>query len=160
MDDLRAILQSAVNGVKTTCKVTVVQTREYAEGKSAGFDFVEDDGEILTFMDLSVKKNKYYQIYEIDGISFYGQTVEKILVDKIYICSTRKIFRRVKDVIDLYILSYSWRGSYHSLLTLSKEADRAFESFEKFTENFSDLEHAYNKISTQIKHQVGGTEVY
>lgn len=147
MEDLASILQRAVDEIKTTCKVTVKQVREYGENKSAGFDFVEDGGEILTSMDLSVKKNKYYRIYEVDGVAFCGQTIEKILVDKIYVCSTRKIFRRIKDVIDLYILSYSWKGSYRSLLNLSKDADRAFENFEKFTENFSDLEHAYKKYS-------------
>lgn len=33
------------------------------------------------------------------------------------------------------------------ILSLSKDADRAFENFEKFTENFADLEHAYKKQS-------------
>lgn len=83
----------------------------------------------------------------MDGVSFCGQTIDKILVDKIYVCSTRKIFRRIKDVIDLYILSYCWKGHYLYLLSLSKDADRAFKNFEKFAENFADLEHAYKKYS-------------
>lgn len=145
MEGLQSILQRAVDKIETTCPVTVKQVREYGEKQSAGFEFVEEDGNVLTTMDLSIKNNKYYKLYETEGVYFLGQTIEKILVDKIYVCSTRKIFRRIKDVIDLYILSYSWKGSYRSLLTLSKEVEREFESFAHFTENFSGLEHAYSK---------------
>ncbi len=145
MEDLQSILQRAVDKIETTCTVTVKQVREYGEKQSAGFEFVEEDGNVLTTMDLSIKNNKYYKLYEIDGVYFLGQTIEKILVDKIYVCSTKKVYRRIKDVIDLYILSYCWKGSYQSLLTLSKDADREFEAFTHFTENFSGLEHAYSK---------------
>ena len=44
-------------------------------------------------------------IYEISDICFRGVSVDQMLADKISAVSGDKIFRRVKDVVDLYYLS-------------------------------------------------------
>lgn len=57
------------------------------------------------------------------------------------------MFRRIKDVIDLYILSYCWDGSKKELITLSKSLGKVLGDFECFKTRYADLEHAYNKYN-------------
>ena len=44
------------------------------------------------------------QEYEIDGVKFKGATLERMLKDKAGVISTKMVYRRLKDVIDTYII--------------------------------------------------------
>ena len=92
MDFLTKILQNAVDSLGYPLRVEPY--REYGKNKSAGFNFIRlDKGDFFVTMDLSIKKNNCIQKYSyINGISFYGQSVDKILVDKISVCASRSMF--------------------------------------------------------------------
>lgn len=87
---------------------SVVVTREYGANKSAGFSVqnIETLEQLFTF-DLSVKKNPFYSTYysTVNGIAFRGATPAKMVADKLHGISTRTVFRRCKDIVDLYLLS-------------------------------------------------------
>lgn len=62
--------------------------------------------EILFRMDMDVNRpvaeTKFYEIAEI---RFRRVSVDQMLADKISVVSGDKVFRRIKDVVDLYYLS-------------------------------------------------------
>lgn len=149
MSYLTGVLQKAT--INAGYDVVVKPYRCYSKGKSAGFEFIDvsSNKQIIT-MDLSIRKNNYSCIYTlIDGVYFYGQTVDKIIADKVYTCSKRVVMRRVKDVIDLYILSFIWRGKYSYISCLLESLSREVEDFDRFLHYYKDLEHAYSKYKNK-----------
>lgn len=160
MKMLTEILQEAVN--RLNYNITVVPYREYGNGKSAGFRFIRNDiGTELTSMDLSIRENNNTFRYSyINGIQFYGQSIDKIVADKILVCSSRKVFRRIKDVIDLYILSYCWSGSNIQILQLIQASGKNIEMFNEFMNNYTELSHAYLKYNNTATNNLSFEVVY
>lgn len=79
MGYLTSVFQTAVN--ELGYPLVVEAYRSYREKRSAGFNFRRlDDNSIFTSMDLSIRENNCSQLYSyISGISFCGQTVDKIV---------------------------------------------------------------------------------
>ena len=103
-------------------------------------------------MDLGLRYNNSLEEYSlVNGISFCGQSINKVLVDKIVAVSSRKIFRRVKDVIDLYILSYIWSGTSDSIFEYIKILNTSLESFSEFKTGYESLNHAYSKYINKCR---------
>ena len=78
--------------------------RMYGEGRSAGFELIDQDiGEVLFTMDVDVNRPvPPTKIYEIEGVRFCGVSPSQMIADKLSAISTDKVFRRIKDVVDLY----------------------------------------------------------
>jgi len=81
--------------------------RMYGEGRSAGFEISDrETDEILFTMDIDVNRPTVRtRIYEMAEIRFRGVSVDQMLADKVSAVSGDKVFRRIKDVVDLYYLS-------------------------------------------------------
>lgn len=145
MGYLQGVLQYAVNNAGYN-NVTVKAEREYGDKKSAGFGFYDCNDKLIVSMDLSIRPNNMACRYSfVNGINFYGQDVTKILSDKILVCSTNRLMRRVKDVIDLYILSYSWSGYNTDIVYALNKSGNVLDNFDRFLNNVDDLRHAYSK---------------
>lgn len=146
MQMLQEILQSAVN--QLGYPLLVEAYRDYGKDKSAGFRFKRQDGVTFTKMDLGIRPNSSQFLYSfVNGITFVGQSVDKIVVDKILVCSTKSVFRRIKDVIDLYILSYCWKGSIQGVYNMMAYYRKSLGDFSQFLNHYTDLEHAYGRYS-------------
>lgn len=160
MEMLTGILQEAVNRIEYP--LIVVPYREYGNGKSAGFNFNHPvTGQTFTSMDLSIRENNNTFRYSyINGIQFYGQSIDKIVADKVLVCSSRKVFRRIKDVIDLYILSYCWSGSNIQILQLIQASGKSIEMFNEFMNNYTELLHAYSKYSNTATENISFEIIY
>lgn len=160
MEVLVGILQEAVN--RLNYNITVVPYREYGNGKSAGFRFIRNDtGLELTSMDLSIRENNNAFRYSyINGIQFCGQSIDKIVADKVLVCSSRKVFIRIKDVIDLYILSYCWSGSNIQILKLIQASGKSIDMFNEFMNSYNELEHAYVKYNNTATNNLPFEVVY
>ena len=78
--------------------------RMYGEGRSAGFDITDHDtGDPLFTMDIDVNRPvPSTKIYEIAGVRFRGVSPIHMISDKLVVISTDAVYRRIKDIIDLY----------------------------------------------------------
>ncbi len=122
--------------------------RMYGEGKSAGFELTDTaTGEILFTMDMDVNRPSVpTKIYEIEGIRFRGVTPTQMLADKIAAISTDKVFRRIKDVVDLYYLSKAFTFNYAEVMQLLDNSGRVLDNFNGFLHHSAELRHAYEKF--------------
>ena len=86
---------------------TVRLYRMYGEKRSAGFDLADKTtGETIFTMDLDVNRAVLHtKLYETGGFSFCGSSPAQMVADKLMSVSTDRVFRRIKDVADLYYLS-------------------------------------------------------
>lgn len=122
--------------------------RMYGVGRSAGFELCSPDtGETLFSMDIDVNKPiQPAKIYQIKGISFRGITPSQIIADKVSAISTDAVFRRIKDVVDLYYLSQVFAPDASGITASLQNSGRTLGDFSGFMNGMPELEHAYEKF--------------
>ena len=122
MEQLNKIINTALLNVGAT--FTAVPHREYGQGRSAGFT-VLDDGNKIFAIDISIKNNPFCcQYITFNGVQFVGASAAKMFADKMHGISSNLVFRRGKDVYDLYLLStltgYTTQEIYTILNTIGR----------------------------------------
>ena len=123
-------------------------TRMYGEGRSAGFDLTDaNTGEIMFSMDVDVNRPAAStRTYEIDGVRFLGVSPSQMIADKLAAVSTDKLFRRVKDVVDLYYLSGVFVPEKTEIMRALENSGRTLGDFNGFLHRTDELRHSYEKF--------------
>ena len=139
-------LQKAINHCGIPLKV--IAFRQYGEGRSAGFEIRDaDSDEVLFTMDVDVNRPQpTTKLYEVDGIRFRGVAPIQMIADKVSVLSTDKVFRRIKDVVDLYYISEVFSFDKTEVLQTLKSSGRKLDSFNGFLHRPEDLRHSYEKF--------------
>lgn len=122
--------------------------RMYGEGRSAGFDLTDRfTGEKLFAMDIDVNRPvSSTKIYEVSGLRFLGVSPSQMAADKISAVSTDIVFRRIKDVVDLYYLSKVFDFNRKETIQVLKDTDRTLGDFSGFLRRTDELQHSYEKF--------------
>ncbi len=122
--------------------------RMYGEGRSAGFELTEKaTGEILFSMDIDVNRTiASTKIYDMDGLRFRGVSPSQMIADKLSAISTDKVFRRIKDVVDLYYISKAFDFNRTDVMRTLENSGRSLDAFYGFLHRSEDLRHAYEKF--------------
>lgn len=122
--------------------------RPHGEKRSAGFELIErSTGEILFTMDVDVNRPApATKVYEIEGIRFRGSAPVQMIADKLSAISTDKVFRRIKDVVDLYYISKVFEFNTDDIRRTLENSGRKLEDFNGFLHRVSDLKHSYEKF--------------
>lgn len=122
--------------------------RMYGEGRSAGFELSDSSsGEFLFTMDIDVNRPLVEtRIYEVAEIRFRGSALLPMLADKLSVVSSEKIFRRIKDLIDLYYTAQVYTPNWQEVLQAVKDNGRTLGSFDYFLNKIDELRYAYNKF--------------
>ena len=104
-------LQNALS--KQDIDLLVSIYRMYGKGRSAGFELADrETGEALFSMDIDVNRPIMpAKMYEIDGFCFRGIMPVQMIADKLSVIPSDKVFRRIKDVVDLYYLSNIFKSA-------------------------------------------------
>ncbi|MFC2314445.1 MAG: nucleotidyl transferase AbiEii/AbiGii toxin family protein [Selenomonas massiliensis] len=149
VETMRDVLEKAVHRVDPSLSVVVF--REPAEEKSTGFRILDADKERVFKVDFGQRSHPFYQDYQIiyQGKPLYirGATRSKMLSDKICAIASPKVFRRAKDLVDVYILSHSKDVNLLDVHRTIHAGGRTLGSFEEFRTRQEDLKHAYEKLA-------------
>ncbi|MDO4552637.1 MAG: nucleotidyl transferase AbiEii/AbiGii toxin family protein [Bacillota bacterium] len=139
-------LQSALK--KNGLDLDVSLYRMYGEGRSAGFELAErGPGEILFSMDIDVNRPApQTKIYEVEGLRFCGVSPSQMIADKVSAVSSDKVFRRVKDVVDLYYISKVFDFDKTEVMRTLSDSGRSLNTFNGFLHRADELRHAYEKF--------------
>jgi len=114
--------------------------------RSAGYRLFSDSKELISF-DISIRNNPYTSTYTtLSGTKFVGASREKMYADKLSVLSSKLVFRRTKDIYDLYVLSLLGDYTLPNIIEVLKYNERTLCEFEEFLRRKEDLEHAYNKL--------------
>ena len=122
--------------------------RMYGEGRSAGFELTDSStGEIYFTMDIDVNRPiPPTKIYEVEGFRFRGAAPSQMIADKLSVISTGKVFRRIKDVVDLYYLSKVFPFDHTDVRQALENSGRTLGNFSDFLDGTEALRHAYEKF--------------
>ncbi|MBO5401603.1 MAG: nucleotidyl transferase AbiEii/AbiGii toxin family protein [Clostridia bacterium] len=139
-------LQKAID--KSGVNLVVHLYRPHGEKRSAGFELIEPTTEEVLFtMDVDVNRPApATKIYEIEGIRFCGSSPVQMIADKLSAISTDKVFRRIKDVVDLYYISKVFEFNTADIRRTLKSSKRELDTFDDFLHRANDLEHSYEKF--------------
>lgn len=146
MEQMQESLQKAINNCNFDLRVEIF--RKYGKGRSAGFEIWNNESdEFLFTMDIDVNRPvPPTKIYEIEGIRFCGVSPSQMMADKVLVLSTDKIFRRIKDMVDLYYLSQVFKFDKADVLKTLQNSERKLESFNSFLNRTDELKHSYDKF--------------
>lgn len=125
------ILSSIQNAIKEM-NMNVQLVRPYGRMRSAGFNFYTRDSDILLFsMDIDVNKPVIpVKLYQISDFKFSGVTPVVMITDKLFVLSTDIIFRRIKDLLDLYYFSMLFNIN---ISEINRELEYSGKNWEIFT---------------------------
>ncbi len=139
-------LQSAIKKYGIDLEVSIY--RMYGKGRSAGFELTDrETGEILFSMDIDVNRPiPPTKLYEVEGLRFRGVSPSQMIADKVSAISTDKVFRRVKDVVDLYYISKVFDFDRADVIQTLKNSDKNLDTFNGFLHRTGDLQHSYEKF--------------
>ncbi len=139
-------LQNALRNCGIDLNVSLY--RMYGEGRSAGFELADSaTGDVIFTMDVDVNRPaSKTRIYEVNGICFRGVAPSQMIADKISAISSDKVFRRIKDVVDLYYISKAFNFDKAEILETLKSSGRTLDSFNGFLHKPEELQHAYEKF--------------
>lgn len=145
-DTILLMLQDIIH--KNNISLEVKLFRKHGINRSAGFDLIDSiSKEILFSMDIDIKNNrKKDRFYEIGGFKFKGVTPLQMISDKICVISSNKIFRRIKDLIDLYYFSSFFEYDYVDVKETIKISNKTLGDFNDLLNNYDELKHSYDKF--------------
>ena len=145
MEFLENTLNNSLGGLRSD--YTIVATRTYAEKKSAGFNVMSNStGTVVCKLDMSIKPVIGDKTYHFADFAIKGVLPNEILADKISIMSSDYIFRRMKDMVDVYALSSCIAVKSNDILDIVDKKQRTIQEFNGFYTRKQDLEVAYNKL--------------
>ncbi len=134
--------------VKGGIELRVKLYRMYGKGRSAGFELSDPDTEEILFtMDIDVNRPPApTKIYEVESLRFRGVAPIQMIADKISVVSSDKVFRRIKDVVDLYYISKVFDLNVSKILKTLKSSGRILGNFDGFINRSDELRHFYEKF--------------
>ena len=140
--------------------LVAIPSREYGERRSGGIRIVEKETEDeITSMDIDIKPALGDKEYSVGDIKVRGIISDEILADKISVLSGDYIFRRVKDMVDVYALAHCITIKVNDIFSAFQKTGRVCGKFQKFLNQKEDLEHAYNKLNI-VKGKPSFEEIY
>lgn len=133
---------------KSGLDLDVTCHRKPGVGRSAGFSIVErNKSRPLFTMDIDVNRPvPETKIYEVNGLSFSGVAPNQIIADKLAVVSSDAVFKRIKDMIDLYYLSKVFSLDTSEIRRVLRNEKRALGDFNAFKNRKSELEHSYARF--------------
>lgn len=131
-EQMEESLQKAID--KNGIDLEVILYRMYGEKCSAGFELRDKTTEEIIFsMDVDVNRPvPPTKIYEVEGLRFRGVSPAQMIADKVSSVSTDKVFRRIKDVVDLYYISKAFYFNKADIMQTLSNSNRELKNFEGF----------------------------
>lgn len=140
--EMQSVLKQAVQLSFPDYDVTI--RRHYGEAQSAGFEIRNENGEVITHMDIDVECPIEVKQYMIENEPFTGVVMEEMLSDKISVLSSPQIMRRTKDLLDVYAITKSI--PYDRVKLLCRLSERDLGDFSTLRTRKEDLRHGYEKL--------------
>jgi len=146
MAQIAKSFQKAID--KVDISLTVIPYREYGDDRSAGFELRDSSSEEVLFtMDVDVNRpTAPTKIYEISHWQCRGVAPVQMIADKVSVVSSDKVFRRIKDVVDLYYISHVCNFDREDILHILKNNGKVLGNFDGFLNRTEDLKHSYEKF--------------
>ena len=111
-----------------------------------GFKVVDEKNNLITKIDLDIKDNPFYIICNINDVDIKYSSLEKMMADKIFVLSNTHIFRRIKDILDVYLIISNCNIDIEKVKEILKYDKRELEDFSTLLSNKQLVKESYDKL--------------
>lgn len=151
LEEIASLIEIAVKNANKDYSVRIRRSFTDFDGSTACVDILDSKGKLFSHVDIDQNAAHFKETYDCCGVSVQGVHPHKIVADKIAAISSRKVFRRAKDLLDLYdLIQLGIAPDIDTLNEIWKKDQRAIDDFSCFTQRRADLEHAYEKLRDVI----------
>ena len=141
------LLTEMLNRALTDLKLKAVAVREHGEKMSASYDIIDvSSNEFSMSIDIDMRAAIDSRIYQFGNVTFQGVTPDNVLSDKINVISSDRVFRRAKDLIDVYALAHCVTVKNADIRGIWERESRVVGDFNAFTNRQDELRHSYEKL--------------
>ena len=145
MDELVSSINNALGETRQYCYAEAL--RPYSNGRSAGINIIDrDTGKALFSMDVSMRPVYDVKTYYHGDIAIKGVLPDEVLADKISAMSTKAIYRRMKDVVDVYALSHCVELHSQTIFNINEAKGNKMGTFHEFCSCKPEVQHAYERL--------------
>lgn len=138
------VIDKAVKKVNSEYSVSVY--REPAPNKSMGIKVLDKDGSVFTKIDMDIKDNPFYIVCNVDDINIKYSSFDKMMSDKLYSLSSTHVFRRVKDLLDVYLILKDNNIEKENIEKVLEYENRKLDNFDTILNNKEEIEKSYNSL--------------
>jgi len=139
-------LTDMLNHALSRLGLSAVVKRNYGEKMSAGFKIVDVGGDVKLSIDIDMRAAVDSRTYQFGNVTFQGVTPDNVLSDKINVISSDRVFRRAKDLIDVYALAHCITVKAENIRRIWERENRVTEDFSAFKNRRDELRHSYEKL--------------
>jgi len=97
-------------------------------------------------MDISIKPYIDSKMYYYGELGVKGVLPTEVLADKITVLSKQLVFRRAKDLIDVYALAHCVEIKTQKIYEVMTRKSAVIGEFSEIRNRRDELEHAYDKL--------------
>ena len=144
LEEITKIFSNALKKVDSTCKIEV--SRLPGENSSMGFKILDSENSILSKIDLDIKNNPFYVVCKFEDVYVKYSSLEKMLADKLSALSGSHVFRRAKDLLDIYLIIKDNNINIKKVQEILKYDSRELGNFETLISNKDFMKEGYDKL--------------
>lgn len=127
-------------------KYTIQLVREPNEMRSMGFKVLDENKSVITKIDIDIKDNPFYVVCKIKDIDIKFSNLNRIMADKLLCISKEHVFRRVKDILDIYMIIIDNEIKYKEVMQVLDYEHRKLGDFSTMIDNKQKIKEAYDKL--------------
>ena len=138
------LLDGAIKKVNSDYSIELY--RKPKENVSMGINILDENKHIVSKIDMDIKNNPFYVVCTINDVEIKYSNLNKMMCDKLLSLSGGYVFRRAKDLLDVYLI-------INDNIVRKDDIDKVLEYEKKNLGDFSTLfenkeiaRHSYNKL--------------
>lgn len=138
------IIDSAVKQVDSNYKVRLYRKPE--ANVSMGINILDENEIIVSKIDMDIKDNPFYVVCNIDDVDIKYSDFNKMMCDKLRSLSSEFVFRRVKDLLDVYLIISENNISKSNIEKVLKYENKKIGNFSTLLKNKEKIRQGYEAL--------------
>ena len=143
-NEITKVFENAIKKIEPTYNIEIKRLPEF--GKSLGYKIIDSNNNIISKIDLDIKDNPFYVICTIRNNNIKYSSFEKMIADKLRALSTNHVFRRPKDLFDVYMILKENNIDFIKVKEILNYENRKLGDFSTMINNKNLLNESYDKL--------------
>ena len=143
-DKIIEIVDKAVKKVNDSYSIELY--RLPGKNVSMGINILDENKIILSKIDMDIKNNPFYIICKINDTNIKYSNINKMMCDKLLSISGSHVFRRIKDLFDIYLIISNYEIKKDDIDNILKYESKKLGDFSILLSDKELIKNGYDKL--------------
>ena len=143
-DKIIDIIEIAVKKVNNKYSVELYRLPE--DNVSMGINILDENKIIVSKIDMDIKNNPFYIVCKINDTNIKYSNINKMMCDKLLSISGTHVFRRIKDIFDIYLIILNYQIKKEDIDNILKYESKQLGDFSVLLSNKELIKNGYVKL--------------